>query len=160
LRPRYLPRMPTDPNPAGPVVKPATGGLVGLVASTLGLAILLGVAIIGASLWVVVTLQAGKPPSDVPDTSGPAFTVLVGGTFLGAAAAAGVTWSLLQPIGSAYRRGTLAMVSAFATLVAMLLAIPAHRLLGPPGLVGLVVLSGVGCAVFGRQVARWGRRHG
>jgi len=152
--------MRSDPKPAGAVGEPVAGRLVGLVASTLGLAILLGVAIIGASLWVVVTLQAGKPPSDVPDTSGPAFTVLVGGTFLGAAAAAGVTWSLLQPIGSAYRRGSFAMVSAFATLVAMLLAIPAHRLLGPTGLVGLVVLCGVGCAFFGRRVSQWSQRHG
>ncbi len=137
-----------------------THGLVGLVAWTLGLAILLGVAIIAASLWIVVTLQAGRPPSDVPDTSGAAFTVLVGGTFLGAGTAAAVTWSLLRPIGSAYRRGSFAMVSAFATLVVMLLAIPAHRLLGPPGLVGLVAGCAVGCVVFARRIARWGRSHG
>lgn len=140
--------------------EPPARGLVALVAWSLGLAILLGVAIIGTSLWIVVTLQAGKPPSDVPDTSGTAFTVLVGGTFLGAVTAAGVAWHLLQPIGSAYRRGSFAMVSAFATLVVMLLAIPAHRLLGPPGLVGLVAACAVGCLAFARQIVRWGRRHG
>ncbi|NNG15713.1 MAG: hypothetical protein HKM89_04470 [Gemmatimonadales bacterium] len=135
-------------------------GLLGFVASTLAFAILLGVAVIGASLWVVVALQAGKPPSEVPDTSGPAFTVLVGGTFLGALTAAVATWTLLARIGSAYRRGSFAMVSAFATMAAMLAAIPAHTRFGPAGLVGLVGACAIGCVLLGRRLSRWNRRHG
>jgi hypothetical protein len=44
-------------------------------------------------------------------------------------------------LGSAYRRGGLAMVSAFATVLAMLVCIPVNQLLGHAGLIGLVILS-------------------
>ena len=133
--------------------------VIGFVATTLVFAILLGVAVIGASLWVVVTLQVGNPPSEVPDTSGPAFTVLVGGTFLGAMTAVVATWTLLARIGSAYRRGSFAMVSGFATMAAMLVAIPAHTSFGPSGLVGLVVACAIGCVLLGRRLSRWSRWH-
>jgi hypothetical protein len=153
--------MGTEPTPPPPPHATATPDrLLGFVASSLAFAILLGVTVIGASLWVVVTLQAGKPPSEVPDTSGPAFTVLVGGTFLGAMTAVVATWTLLARVGSAYRRGSFAMVSAFATMVAMLVAIPAHTRFGPAGLVGLVGACALGCVLLGRRLSRWSRRHG
>jgi hypothetical protein len=137
----------------------ASDRIIAFVATTLVFAILFGVAVIGASLWVVVTLQAGNPPSEVPDTSGPAFTVLVGGTFLGAMTAVVATWTLLARIGSAYRRGSLAMVSGFATMAAMLVAMPVHTRFGPAGLVGLVVACAIGCVLLGRRLSRWSRRH-
>ncbi len=148
--PPVPPSLPDDPAP----------GLVRFIASAIGFGILLGLTIIATALWMVVTLQEGKPPSEVPDTSGPAFAILIGGTLLGALAALLASWSLLAPLGSPYRRGMLATVSSFATFAAMLVAIPVHHGLGRTGLVGLAVVSAAGCFWLGRGLTRQGRTDG
>jgi hypothetical protein len=89
---------------------------------------------------------AGSPP----DVAGP-FYLLLGGTLAGLALAGVVAWRLLAPLGSAYRRGGLAMVSAFATVIAMLLCIPVNQLLGHPGLGGLIALSLVASLLLARR---------
>jgi hypothetical protein len=80
--------------------------------------------------------------------------LLFGGTLLGIALAAWAAWRLLGPIASAYRRGGLAMVSGFATVLLMLVCIPINQLLGRTGLTVLLGLSGAAAALLGRRVRR------
>jgi hypothetical protein len=84
--------------------------------------------------------------------------VLVGGTFLGILLAAYAAWRLLAPIESLYRRGGLAMVCAFATILLMMVCIPVHQVLGATGLAGLLAVSALASGVLARQVARIGIR--
>jgi len=116
---------------------------VGLALRVLGLSVSLGVGLITMALLAVASLMAGKPASDTPLTEGAPFTLLVGGTMAGIAAASVATWTLLAPVRSVYRRGTLAMVSGFATAAAMLVAMPLNHAFGRSGLVGLVLGCGL-----------------
>ena len=64
---------------------------------------------------------------------------------------------IAAPIGSLYRRAVLALSSAFATVVLMLVAVPVHQLAGQPGLIGLAALllaGGSACALRARRAAR------
>jgi hypothetical protein len=71
-------------------------------------------------------------------------------------AAAGMAWWLLGPIESTYRRGGLAMVCGFATILLMLICIPVHQLLGRSGLFGLMGLCTVAAALLARRARRIG----
>jgi hypothetical protein len=82
--------------------------------------------------------------------------LLFGGTLAGILIASWATWRLLGPIASTYRRGGLAMVSGFATVLLMLVCIPINQLLGRIGLVILLTLSGIAAAVLGRRARRLG----
>lgn len=100
--------------------------------------------------------SGGMPPAPAPDlASGPA-VLLIAGTLLGLLVAAGLAWYLLAPIGSVYRRGALAVVSSFATVLLMLLCLPVHILLGPPGLLGLAALLAALAVLLGREARRAG----
>ena len=94
--------------------------------------------------------------SSQPAALNPALYLLFGGTLAGILVAASATWWLLGPIQSTYRRGGLAMVSGFATVLLMLVCIPVHQLLGRSGLLFLVALA----AVLGVVLARIARRLG
>jgi hypothetical protein len=82
--------------------------------------------------------------------------LLFGGTLAGILIAAWAAWRLLGPISSPYRRGGLAMVSGFATVLLMLVCIPINQLLGQAGLLILLGLSSVTAALLARQVKRLG----
>ena len=88
------------------------------------------------------------PPSD------PAFYLLILGTIGGLCLTAAICWRLLRPIASTYRRGGLALVSAFATVLLMLVCMPVDRLLGKPGLIGLSALCGIIALVLAGRVRR------
>ena len=104
-------------------------------------AIALGTALVALTLFGVQALMAGAPASGTPVTSGPAPLLLLLGT-LGALFLSGaVAWSRLRPIESYYRRGGLAMVSAFGTFVMAVLATPLHHFLGPAALLGLAAAA-------------------
>jgi hypothetical protein len=79
---------------------------------------------------------------------------IFGGTLAGVLLAGVVVWRLLDPIASTYRRGGLAMVSAFATVVLMLISTRIFELFGRTGLLGFVGLCGVASAVFAYQARR------
>jgi hypothetical protein len=66
--------------------------------------------------------------------------LIAGGTLGGLAVGAACTWWILAPLGNWFRRGMLATVSAFATVLAMLLAFPVRGLFGSTGLLVLVLL--------------------
>jgi hypothetical protein len=82
--------------------------------------------------------------------------LLFGGTLAGIVLAGGAAWRLLGPIESAYRRGGLAMVSGFSTVLLMLICIPVNQLLGRTGLIVLLVLSAIAAALLGRRARRLG----
>jgi hypothetical protein len=111
---------------------------LGLAAAAVGSAVASGLAVVAATTLVVDTM---RPVHGTTPDLGVPFQLLLWGTLAGIALAAVVTWRLLSPLGSAYRRGGLSLVSAFATVIAMLVCIPVNQALGHVGLAGLAALS-------------------
>ncbi len=103
-------------------------------------------------MWGVRTLQLGAPPGVVA-TGGPIFTLGVGGTGAGLLLATGLAWSLMRPLHSPFRRGGLAIIAGFATIILMLLTIAADYMGGRWALLGLAALCALGCALLARRVA-------
>ena len=121
---------------------------LGLAAGAVGSAVALGLAVVTATTLAVDALRPSS--GGAPDLGAP-FQLLLWGTVVGIAVAGLVAWRLLAPIASAYRRGGLALVSAFATVLVMLLCIPVNQTLGRPGLAGLIALSLVASALLARR---------
>ena len=72
---------------------------------------------------------------------------------LGVLVAGLITWTLLAPVRSTYRRGGLSFVSAFATAAGMLVTMPVNQLAGRTGLVGIVALCGVVALLLSRRLS-------
>jgi hypothetical protein len=121
-------------------------GTIGFVALVETCALFFGLMIITGTVIGVDALR-GHSPSDV----NPALYLLFAGTLGGVLGAAGVAWWLFGPIASSYRRGGLAMVAGFATVLLMLICIPIHQLLGRSGLVVLFSLCLVAAILLGRR---------
>jgi hypothetical protein len=113
---------------------------------------LIGLTIITATVLGVDSLRGSARAGQVGDS----FYLLVGGTLAGILAAAFGCWVLLAPVGSAYRRGALSMVCAFATILLMLVCIPVHQLLGRIGLLGLLGISGIAGALLAHRIRHVG----
>jgi len=128
------------------------GGPTGFVAMVLAAAVSIGLLVITATVFLVDALRTSNHPADL-DLS---FYLLVGGTLSGILLAAYAAWRLLAPVGSAYRRGGLSIVSAFATVLLMLVCIPVNELWGRPGLLLLLGISGVTAVLLGRRARQWG----
>jgi hypothetical protein len=78
---------------------------------------------------------------------------MVGGPLLGAC----LTFWLLEPLTSLYRRGALALVAGFAAFVAMFAGMPVHQAFGQVGLAGFALLFAIAGGAFfarARQAAR------
>jgi hypothetical protein len=129
---------------------------VGLAALAMSFSITLGVGLVTIALWIVTTMLRDAAPADTPVVEGAPFYVLVGGTMTGVFVAGLVTWTLLAPVRSTYRRGGLAFVSAFATTAAMLVAMPVNAVAGRTGLVALIAVCGGAAWLLGRRLARDG----
>jgi hypothetical protein len=136
-----------------------------VAASGVGLAILVGLAVVAATALAVSALRVGflpaapvreTPPVAQVDVESFPATLLILGTLAGILGAACAAWLALRPIASPYRRGGLAAVSAFATALVMLLCVPVYGLLGQPGLLALVVLAVAGAAVLVRRLRAFG----
>jgi hypothetical protein len=127
-------------------------GLLGFVALALASAVAVGLLVISGTVFVVDALRSGNQPADL-DLS---FYLLAGGTLLGILGAAYAAWRLLAPLGSVYRRGGLSIVSAFATVLLMLVCIPVNQLFGRTGLLLLLAGSAALAVVLSRQARRWG----
>jgi hypothetical protein len=129
-------------NVAGEAVDPARDrpGLVvrGLLGATAS-----GTALVALALWSVRTLLAGAPASEQAVVTGPAFFILVIGTFGAVALAAVLGWIAMAPLTSTWRRGVFAMISGFGTVVAALVAAPIHHTWGRPGLAIMGGVAGV-----------------
>jgi hypothetical protein len=125
---------------------------VSLVAAGAASAVSVGLLVITATVLLVDALRAGGTPGNLDQT----FYLLLGGTLSGILLAAYAAWRLLAPIASTYRRGGLAIVSSFATVLLMLICIPVNELLGRTGLFLLLGL----CAIASMLLARRARRLG
>lgn len=105
-------------------------------------------AVIGAML-AVLQLQARTSTDD-----GTLVLLIAGGTLGGLAVGAASTWWILAPLGNWFRRGMLATVSAFATVLLMLLAFPVRGLFGSTGLLVFVLLCLLMALWLGRRARR------
>ena len=126
---------------------------IGLAAAALGAGIAAGLALVSATVASLDLVRS--PAAGTPDLGAP-FALLVAGTLGGLLLASITTWSLLGPIGSAYRRGGLALVSAFATVVLMLVTMPLDHYFGRAGLLGLAAVAAAAALLLARRARRSG----
>jgi hypothetical protein len=126
------------------------------VKGTFGFVALVEACAVSFGLMIITRTVIGVDAMRAHADSGlnPALYLLFAGTLGGVLGAAGVAWWLFGPIISTYRRGGLAMVSGFATVLLMLICIPVHQLLGRSGLVVLFSLCLLAALLLGRQARR------
>jgi hypothetical protein len=127
-------------------------GTLGFLAAALASAVSAGLTVVTASVLLVETLRSEAQQENLTLR----LYLLFGGTLSGIVLAGWAAWSLLGPIQSAYRRGGLAMVSGFSTVLLMLICIPVNQLLGRTGLIILLGLSAIAAALLGRRARRLG----
>jgi hypothetical protein len=123
-----------------------------LAVSAMGSAVAFGLAVVSAAVLGVDFLRPATPGAN-PEM-GPPLYLLFFGTIAGLLLAGVVAWRLLSPILSIYRRGGLSVVSAFATVLAMLLCIPAHQLAGRTGLGVLIAAALLVSLLLARSARR------
>lgn len=112
---------------------------VSLAATALGAGLSAGLALVGLT---VAALDAVRPSRVTADTAlGTPLLLLVAGTLGGLVLAGVIAWRLLAPLDSTYRRGGLALVSAFATVPMMQLYRPLDAAFGTPALVAVAALA-------------------
>jgi hypothetical protein len=109
-----------------------------------------GLIVITATVLAVDALRSGNGSTTLELR----LYLIVGGTLAGILLAACVAWRLLDPITSTYRRGGLAMVSAFATVLVMLVCAGIHQMFGRIGLLTFLGLCGVTSALLARHARR------
>jgi hypothetical protein len=141
-------------NPVTPISPLNERDLVPLAISTIGMAIMLGTAIMTVFLLLNRSMIRELPvtPEARPDVNQPAATMLMAGVLSTLIVPMITAWGLLSPIEATYRRFGFAMVSGLGAIVVSILAVPANEFLGTRGLAGLLVLSLVACLVLARRV--------
>jgi hypothetical protein len=103
----------------------------------------------------VAATAALRPPAGTTEPAlGAPLYILLFGTLGGLVLAGVVAWRLLRPLQSTYRRGGLAMVSAFATVVLMQIYRPLDAAFGVPALLAGAVLAGVAAWLLARRARR------
>jgi len=131
-------------------VKDERGKTLGFLVAVLTCAVSAGLTVITGTVLLVDALRS----SEAPGNQDLRLYLLFGGTLTGILLAAFAAWRMLGPITSTYRRGALAMVCAFATVVVMLICMPINQYFGRTGLLVLLAVSGVIAALLARQSAR------
>jgi len=126
---------------------------IGLAAASAGAGMATGLAVISTTV-VVVGLVRG--PATGPTPEGAPLALLLAGTMGGLLLAGVVTWHLLARIDSAYRRGGLAMVSSFATVILMLVTMPLNQAAGRAGLLALAAVAAGAGLLLARRARRLG----
>jgi hypothetical protein len=127
---------------------------VALAATALGAGLSAGLALVGAT---VAALDAVRPPAGTVEPAlGAPLYLLAAGTLGGLVLAGVVAWRLLAPVDSTYRRGGLALVSAFATVPIMLLYLPLDAAFGTPALVAAAALATGAAWLLSRRARRIG----
>ncbi len=141
--------------PNSPEQSQAALALMGVAVS-----VLLGTGFIALALVGVRALaESAAPVVPTPDPptatlASPAGVLLFVGSLSGLALAAGAALIALAPIKSWYRRGALAMVSAFATLVVSLISVPIHHFGGRLSLLALAAACVLGVVTLSPRLAR------
>jgi hypothetical protein len=126
---------------------------VALAATALGAGLSAGLALVGAT---VAALDAVRPPAGTVEPAlGAPLYLLAAGTLGGLVLAGVVAWRLLAPLDSTYRRGGLALVSAFATVpIMLLLYLPLDAAFGTPALVAAAALATGAAWLLSRRARR------
>jgi hypothetical protein len=127
---------------------------VPLALAGMGFGVSLGATVTLVALWLLRMIQASTPAADTLDLGSAPAMLLFGGTVGGMLAGAAGTWRALRPVASTWRQGGLAMVTAFATLVVSLLAVPVDTSFGHWGVLALAVLGAALAWRLSRAVAR------
>lgn len=128
------------------------GSTLGFLGTVAACAVCVGMLLITVTVLGVDAMRTDQGPRHL-DLS---FYLLVGGTLAGILLAAYSAWHMLAPVGSTYRRGALAIVAAFATVLFMLICMPIHQLLGRAGLLALLATCGVAALILARLARRLG----
>ena len=115
-------------------------------------AVATGLTAVTGTVLLVDALKAGSDPENLSLR----LYLLFGGTLGGILLSAWAAWRLLEPIASTYRRGGLAMVFGFATVLLMLICIPVHQLFGRAGLAVLLAVSGAVAVLLSRRAKQLG----
>ena len=126
------------------------GGTLGFLATALACAISSGLTAITATVLVADELRWRYGSANLELR----LYWIAGGTLAGVLLAGFVAWRLLEPITSTYRRGGLAIVSAFATVVLMLICAGVFQLFGRSGLLTLMGLCAVASALLAYRARR------
>jgi hypothetical protein len=125
---------------------------VSLVAAALGAGLAAGLALVGVT---VAALAALRPPAGAGEPAlGAPMVLLLAGTLGGLLLAGVVVWRLLAPVQSTYRRGGLALVASFATVVVMQIYRPLDAAYGVPALLAVAALAGLTAWLLGRRARR------
>jgi hypothetical protein len=125
---------------------------VSLAAVALSAGLSAGLALVGAT---VAALAALRPPAGTSEPAlGAPLYILLFGTVGGLVLAGVVAWRLLSPLQSTYRRGGLALVSAFATVAVMQIYRPLDAAFGFPALLVAAAIA----AALAWMLARRARR--
>ena len=125
---------------------------VSLAVTALGAGLAAGLALVGAT---VAALAAVRPPPGTADPAlGAPLYLLAAGTLGGLVLAGVVAWRLLAPLDSTYRRGGLALVSAFATVPIMQLYQPLDAAFGTSALFAAAALAAGAAWLLSRRARR------
>jgi hypothetical protein len=125
---------------------------VSLVATALGAGLSAGLALVGATVAATAAL---RPPTGTTEPAlGAPLYMLFFGTLGGLVVAGAVVWWLLRPLESTYRRGGLALVSAFATVVLMQIYRPLDAAFGVPALLAAAVVASALALLLARRARR------
>ena len=127
-----------------------SGGTLGFLAVALACAVSAGLTAITATVLVADALRSRHGAAHLEFR----FYLIAAGTLSGLILAGFVAWRLLEPVTSAYRRGGLTMVAAFATVVLMLVCTGIFELFGRTGLLTLLGTSAVTSALLAFQARR------
>jgi hypothetical protein len=132
-------------------VRGETGsGTMGFLAAALACAVSSGLTVIIATVLVADALRSRYGSANMELR----LYWIAGGTLAGVLLAGCVGWRLLEPIPSTYRRGGLAMVSAFATVVLMLICTRIFELFGRTGLLTFLVTCAAASGLLAYQARR------
>ncbi len=125
---------------------------VALAVTALGAGLSAGVALIGVT---VAALDAVRPPPGTtnPDLGAPVYLLAVG-TLGGLVLAGVVAWRLLAPLDSTYRRGGLALVSAFGAVLVMQIYPLLDSAFGTPALLAAAGLAAGVALLLSRRARR------
>jgi hypothetical protein len=122
---------------------------ISLATAALGAGLFTGLALVGVTLAGVDALRPA--PGTGETAAGAPFYLLTAGTLGGLVLAGLVTWRLLAPLESTYRRGGFALVSAFATVPAMLVYPLLHEAFGRAALLATAALAGGAALLLTRR---------
>ncbi len=136
---------------------PREGDPLATIPGALGAGALLGVAALSLVVWLVQG-AVPRPPAGEPaapqELSGPFFG-LVAGSLAAVGAAGGLSWYTMTSVRDPWRRTMLAVIGGLGSFVlATILTIPAHSLLGRRGLLLLAALAGAGALLLTRRLSR------